>query len=321
MRPHVALATSLMATASIAAFAQEPKLAPEGRGLLPKPAEMPATLGGTPPPHPFQPDPSGGLSRTIFETDEGPDFKIVIRDFAFPPDRQPHTVTLPSGAFLRLLSGDGEITVAKQRMELTPPARKAVPAGAPIEVVNNGERAIVVRGGEIAMRTILGWTATLISFSAVLVTAACGPPPPPPPPPPVLNEWYTYRYDVARTGVQPRASALSDPNKVGALAVKGAFPADGQSAVGGFVASPILLTTRFSLAVQTDISMRSMPPAARSNGSTPGHRIRRCSAHAFLAITAFNPARYARIGGQDAVIFGAQDPSAKGALGARDFSH
>jgi hypothetical protein len=50
---------------------------------------MPAALGGTPPLHP-----SGGFSRTIFETVEDPDFKLIIRDFSFPPDRQTHAVTL-----------------------------------------------------------------------------------------------------------------------------------------------------------------------------------------------------------------------------------
>jgi quercetin dioxygenase-like cupin family protein len=93
----------------------------------------------------FSPDPSGGFSRTIFETDENPDFRLVIRDFAFPPDKQPHTVTLRSAAFLHLLSGPGEISIAKQRMALTPAARTSVPAGAPIEVVNNGEYPVVVR--------------------------------------------------------------------------------------------------------------------------------------------------------------------------------
>jgi quercetin dioxygenase-like cupin family protein len=145
MRLLFALATSLAAIASITAFPQEPQLAPEGRGLLPRAAGIPATLGSTPPPHAFEPDPSGGFSRTIFETDEHPDFKLVIRDFSFPPDRRPHTVTLPSSAFLHLLSGPGEIGIAKQRLTLTPVARTAVPAGAPIDVLNSGEQPVVVR--------------------------------------------------------------------------------------------------------------------------------------------------------------------------------
>jgi quercetin dioxygenase-like cupin family protein len=169
MRRFFAVATSLAAMASIAACSQEPQqepqqspqqvqpqepqqvpqqvpqLAPEGRGLLPAPAEMPAALQGAPPPHLFEPDPSGGFSRTIFETDEDQNFNIIIRDFSFPPDKQAHTVTLPSAAFLHLLSGEGEVRIAKQRMELTLVARTAVLAGAPIEVVNNGEYPVVVR--------------------------------------------------------------------------------------------------------------------------------------------------------------------------------
>jgi hypothetical protein len=112
---------------------------------LPKAAETPTRLVGTPSAHAFEPDPSGGFSRTIFETDEHPNFKLVIRDFSFPPDRQPHTVTLPSSAVLHLLSGPGEINIAKQRLTLTPFARAVVPPGAPIDVVNRGEQPVVLR--------------------------------------------------------------------------------------------------------------------------------------------------------------------------------
>lgn len=150
MRRYLALVSGVAAISGIApwadaAWAQEPQLAAEGRGLLSPPAEMPATLGGTPLEHPFVSDPSGGFSRTIFETDKDPNFKIVIRDFAFPPDRQTHTVTLPSGAFIHLLSGLGEISIAKQRSASTPVARTAVPPGAPIEVLNEGEHPVVIR--------------------------------------------------------------------------------------------------------------------------------------------------------------------------------
>lgn len=148
MRAYLALVSRVAAIAGIAASvgiarAQEPQLAREGRGLLPKPTET--TPEGPTPAHLFYADPSGGVSRTIFETDEDPNFRLTIRDFSFPPDKRPHTVTLPSAAFVHYLSGEGEIRIAKQRMELTPVARTAVPAGAPIEVVNNGEYPVVVR--------------------------------------------------------------------------------------------------------------------------------------------------------------------------------
>lgn len=145
MRLPLRIAAGLAVISCVQAWAQEPQLAPEGRGLLPKPAEIPVMLGGSPPSRPFEPDPSGGLSRTIFETDEDPNFKLVIRDFSFPPDQKPHTITLPSAAFLHLLSGAGEIRIAKQRLALTPVARTAVAAGTPIEVVNSGEQLVVVR--------------------------------------------------------------------------------------------------------------------------------------------------------------------------------
>ena len=127
------------------ACGQSPALAPEGRGLLAQPAEAPTELGGVPPPHVFTPDPSGAFSRTVFETDEDPGFSIIVRDFSFPPDKQKHTVVLPYGAFARLVSGSGDVTMANNRLDLSSVARASLPANAPMEVTNNGEDPIVVR--------------------------------------------------------------------------------------------------------------------------------------------------------------------------------
>jgi quercetin dioxygenase-like cupin family protein len=144
VRRLLVIAAGVAAVASSAAFAQEPKLAPEGRGLLPKP---PASTPEAPNAHRFSVGPSGVLSRTIFETDDDPNFRLIFQDFSFPPDKRPHALTLPSAAFLHVLSGKGEISVAKQRVELTPLGRTpAVPAGAPIEVTNSGDYPMVLRG-------------------------------------------------------------------------------------------------------------------------------------------------------------------------------
>jgi quercetin dioxygenase-like cupin family protein len=144
MHKFLVIAAGVAAAASSAAFAQEPRLAPEGRGLLPRP---PASTPEAPIANQFSVGPSGVLSRTVFETDEDPNFTLIFQDFSFPPDKQPHTITLPSAAFLHVLSGKAEISIAKQRVELSPLARTpAVPAGAPIEVVNSGDYPVVVRG-------------------------------------------------------------------------------------------------------------------------------------------------------------------------------
>jgi quercetin dioxygenase-like cupin family protein len=143
MRTVLVIAASV-AAASGASLAQEQKLAPEGHGLLPRP---PAATREAPATHRFSVGPSGILSRTVFQTDEDPNFRLTFRDFSFPPDQQTHTVTLPSAAFFHVLCGKGEISVAKQRMELSPLARTpAIPAGAPIEVMNSGDSPMVLRG-------------------------------------------------------------------------------------------------------------------------------------------------------------------------------
>jgi quercetin dioxygenase-like cupin family protein len=144
MRRLIALATTLTAWVPIAVFAEEPKLAPEGRGLLPRPG--PAMPESPTSAHTFYVDPSGAFfSRTIFETNDNPDFKIIIRDFSFPPDKQAHTVSLSSAAFAHVLSGSAEFSVSKKPLELSSVARTPIPAGVPIEVVNNGEYPVVVR--------------------------------------------------------------------------------------------------------------------------------------------------------------------------------
>jgi hypothetical protein len=142
MRLFSALAVSLVIVGSSKMLAQE--FAPEGRGLLPRQAIT--TLQGPTPANVFTPDASCGcLSRTVFATDQDRNFKLTIRDFSFPPDRQPHTLTLLSGAFVHLLSGEGEVSIAMQRTALTRLARTAVSAGTRIEVVNSGKYPVVIR--------------------------------------------------------------------------------------------------------------------------------------------------------------------------------
>ena len=89
MRKLLVIAAGVAVVASSATFAQEPKLAPEGRGLLPRP---PAATREAPTEKRFSVGPSGVLSRTIFETDEDPNFKLIFRDFSFPPDKQARTI-------------------------------------------------------------------------------------------------------------------------------------------------------------------------------------------------------------------------------------
>jgi hypothetical protein len=138
------LVAVLIALAPSAGFAQDNQPAAEGRGLLPEPTAPPETLGGTSP-NPFQADPSGIFSRTVFETNEDPNFKLTIRDYSFPPANQARTLTLPAAAVLQNRSPQGEISVNKQAVDLSGTARVAVAPGAPVDVMNNGDRAVVIR--------------------------------------------------------------------------------------------------------------------------------------------------------------------------------
>jgi outer membrane protein assembly factor BamB len=88
----------------------------------------------------------------------------------------------------------------------------------------------------------------LAGFSLLVVASGAHGQAPAPPPiyggvapfPPIAAEWYAYRHNGLRTGAQPYASDLSNPAKVGTLAVKWGFPATGPG-VGRFRASPIIV--------------------------------------------------------------------------------
>ena len=121
------------------------------------------------------------------------------------------------------------------------------------------------------------------------------------------NEWHAYRYNGHRTGVQPHASNLSNPAKVGTLAVKWTFPATGPG-VGAFYASPIVFNDTVFVGSTSgrfyalDAATGKLkweypkPPAPPLVAATWSYGIK-------------SSASYWAHGPDGAVIFGAQDPS------------
>jgi hypothetical protein len=109
-------AVLLVLAASGATWGQQADLAVRGQGLLAEPAGVPAKLEGVPPTHPFACDASGTLSRTIFASDEDPNFRIVVREVSVPPDHEAHALNLPS-AVVQLRGSVAEISINKRRVE------------------------------------------------------------------------------------------------------------------------------------------------------------------------------------------------------------
>ena len=170
------------------------------------------------------------------------------------------------------------------------------------------------------MHRILGSIAILILCVPVLLTAAHAEPAPRPPrfPKILFDEWYTYRYNGSRTGVQPYASALSDPAKVGNLSVKWSFPGDGDTPTGGFNASPIVVNDTVFIG-STDgyfYALDAGGGAFKWRYPIEGFQPLVGSCAAFGGYGIQSSATYAKIGDQDAVIFGAPDPGAEGGLGS-----
>jgi quercetin dioxygenase-like cupin family protein len=93
----------------------------------------------------FVSDASGVASRLIFQSDEDPNFKILIVDISFPPDQRTHDISLQSGAFVHLLDGEGDVTIAGQRVTLSRFERSTVPPGARLQVVNGSNYPVIIR--------------------------------------------------------------------------------------------------------------------------------------------------------------------------------
>jgi outer membrane protein assembly factor BamB len=139
------------------------------------------------------------------------------------------------------------------------------------------------------------------------------------------DDWLTYRHDGSRTGAQPVASVLSDPTRSGGLHVVAQFPPGGLPAVaGGFKASPIVVNgTAFIGGINgyfyaidaTSGALKWQYPKAGSqalNGSCVGDGF----AGGYGTYGIATGATFAVIGGQNAVIFGAPDPTADTGLGS-----
>ncbi|MCI0467223.1 MAG: PQQ-binding-like beta-propeller repeat protein, partial [Beijerinckiaceae bacterium] len=133
--------------------------------------------------------------------------------------------------------------------------------------------------------------------------------------------WPTYRYDNARTGVQPFASSLSDPAKAATLSVKWSFPKLGPHQ--SYRASPIVARDTVFIGnlngyfyaldaasgvLKWQYPLKSSPPLLGTCG-LGGHG-------GFGRYGIASSAAFTSIGGQDAIIFGAPDPTAEGGLGS-----
>lgn len=145
MKRSLIAAAVLAVGAGIPAWGQDAELAAQGQGPLPGPAQTPATLAGAPPAHPFELDASGTLSRTLFESNEDPNFKVVIRDVSVLPGQQVQTLNLNATALVEPRGGAAEVTIANQKTEPAAAARLMAPAGTPIGIVNRGTGDSIVR--------------------------------------------------------------------------------------------------------------------------------------------------------------------------------
>jgi outer membrane protein assembly factor BamB len=139
------------------------------------------------------------------------------------------------------------------------------------------------------------------------------------------QEWYTYRHDAQRTGLQSTTSALSNPANVANLQCAWSFPPDGvcgntpkQSAKGAFYSSPIVVNGTVFAGSQDGhlYALEATSGAQKWQYPPSGQAALLGSCADFGAYGIGSSASFTQIGGQNAIIFAAPDPSADGGLGS-----
>lgn len=119
--------------------------AAEGHGALPRPSAMSENRGGMRPRHALAPQDSGIFSRIVFETNEGPDFKVEVRDLSLPPGATTSTRSQSQTTVLEMLTDRGMVKIGGQSAEWQQEGDIVVPPGVPIELQNPTERELLVR--------------------------------------------------------------------------------------------------------------------------------------------------------------------------------
>lgn len=133
-------------------------------------------------------------------------------------------------------------------------------------------------------------------------------------------DWPAFRHDARRTGAQPKKSPLSSPEEVKKLKCLWRFPKAGDPDLcDGFRASPVVYKGRvfigngngyfYALSAETGRQLWQYPPA----GSKPLTSQFQCENLSSVGIA--STATITKIGGTDAVIFAAPDPSIGTRLG------
>jgi hypothetical protein len=101
--------------------------------------------GGLKPRHALAPQDSGIFSRTVFEMNESPDFKVEIRDLSLPPGAKSSTRSQSETTVLEMRTDRGMVKIGEQSAEWQQDGDIVVPPGVPIELQNPTERELLVR--------------------------------------------------------------------------------------------------------------------------------------------------------------------------------
>jgi hypothetical protein len=121
------------------------KRAKEGHGLLPRPATLSGPTVEITPTHAFIQESPNLYSRVLFETDEGGDFTIQIREYSLPPHQGLTTIHTAGDAILELRTDRGRLMIGDKEQTWKQGAMLAVATGIPIQVANPTDRELIIR--------------------------------------------------------------------------------------------------------------------------------------------------------------------------------
>jgi hypothetical protein len=130
-----------------------------GAGCRHMPGQRARGVGTLPPPPPpdqikhsdYKPEKPlvqlspGVASRTLFTADEGAPYHVELQEIIIAPQQRATNLTLPGGAVVEVLEGEGAAAAGERRQDLRAHSTFAAAEGEPLNLENRGETHLTLR--------------------------------------------------------------------------------------------------------------------------------------------------------------------------------
>ena len=89
--------------------------------------------------------PAGHLSRTFFQTEGPPGYRVELQDLSLAPKKRVDNISFPGAAFLDVRYGSGILTLGDHKQELSVGSSFSVSQGQSFSLESTGEHPLSVR--------------------------------------------------------------------------------------------------------------------------------------------------------------------------------